>query len=61
MFKIAGIGLALVTVALPQARPPARVAHVWERQEITLLAQNSYPNPYLSVDVWVDLTGPGFQ
>ena len=35
--------------------------HVWERQEITLKAQRTYSNPYVSVDVWVDLTGPGFS
>src|ERR1035441_6250249 len=35
--------------------------HVWERQEITLKAQHTYSNPYVSVDVWVDLKGPGFN
>jgi hypothetical protein len=34
---------------------------MWEKQEVTLKAQNSYPTPYLSVDVWVDLVGPGFR
>jgi hypothetical protein len=39
----------------------AETAHVWERQELVFTAQRSVPNPYTDVDVWVDLTGPGFQ
>ena len=35
--------------------------HVWEIVEIELHAQNPYENPYMQVDVWADLTGPGFQ
>ena len=61
MFKVVGLGFALAIAALPQTGPAARVAHVWEKQEITLKAQNSYPSPYNSVDVWVDLAGPGFN
>ena len=34
--------------------------HVWEKAEITLLASNTYANPYTDVQVWVDLSGPGF-
>ena len=34
--------------------------HVWEKQEITLTAQQKFENPYVDVDVWVDLKGPGF-
>jgi hypothetical protein len=56
-FLAAALGLAAAIAAPPQTTP----AHVWEKQEITLKAQNSYPNPYLSVDVWVDLAGPGFN
>ncbi len=45
---------------------PARLVagapiHVWEKQEITLTARNSYRNPYTEVEVWVDLKGPGFE
>jgi len=61
VFKVVGLGFALAIAALPQTGPAARVAHVWEKQEITLKAQNSYPSPYNSVDVWVDLAGPGFN
>jgi len=35
--------------------------HLWEKSEIVLEAQNSYPNPYTDVKVWVDLEGPHFE
>ena len=35
--------------------------HVWEKQELTFTAANSYKNPYTDVTVWIDLTGPGFS
>ena len=35
--------------------------HVWEKQELTFTAANSYMNAYTDVIVWVDLTGPGFN
>ncbi len=35
--------------------------HVWEMQELTFTASNSYKNPYLEVKVWVELSGPGFN
>jgi hypothetical protein len=35
--------------------------HVWETQELTFTASNSYKNPYTDVTVWVDLSGPGFK
>ncbi len=34
--------------------------HVWEKVEVTLTAEGAYANPYTEVDVWVDLSGPGF-
>lgn len=55
MHKFVAFGLAFAVAA------SAQVAHVWEKQEITLQARNSYANPYTSVDVWVDLVGPGFS
>ena len=39
---------------------PASV-HVWEKLSIALRAETAYANPYTEVNVWVDLTGPGFQ
>jgi len=35
--------------------------HVWEKVEIVLEAQKSYKNPYMEVEVWVDLKGPEFD
>lgn len=35
--------------------------HVWEKMEIVLKAEKSYENPYRDVEVWVDLSGPGFK
>ena len=35
--------------------------HVWEKVEITLTASVDRGNPYTDVEVWVDLTGPGFK
>ena len=37
------------------------IIHTWEKQEIKLNANNSYDNPYVEVDVWVDLEGPNFK
>lgn len=35
--------------------------HVWETNEITLIAREEYDNPYTDVTVWVDLKGPEFD
>ena len=56
-----------VVGALLAASLPMRMAwgeatgHVWEKIEITLHAQQQYPNPYTAVVVWVDLEGPNFK
>jgi len=34
---------------------------LWDKQEIILSAEKNYENPYMDVDVWVDLKGPGFD
>lgn len=34
--------------------------HVWEKQEVVLQADGRYENPYLDLEVWIDLKGPGF-
>jgi hypothetical protein len=49
-------GMISQTMASPNA------IHVWEKQELTFTAANTYKNPYAEdVTVWVDLTGPGFS
>src|ERR1035437_9909126 len=65
-FLVSSTGAALAQ-ALPAktfdmqaaANPDRR--HVWEKVELTLTANRSFPNPYTDVIVWVDLTGPGFN
>jgi hypothetical protein len=37
------------------------IIHVWEKQELTFTAANTYKNAYTDVIVWVDLKGPGFS
>ena len=34
---------------------------VWEIQELSFKASKEYENPYMDVDVWIDLQGPGFM
>ena len=45
-------------VALAASTPQA--VHTWEKQELTFTSARSFANPYTSVVVWVDLTGPDF-
>jgi hypothetical protein len=35
-------------------------SHPWEKVEIVLTAAKDYPNPYVDVEAWVELSGPGF-
>jgi hypothetical protein len=34
---------------------------VWQLQELVFYAEKHYDNPYMQVDVWVDLKGPDFN
>lgn len=52
---------ALVFAAFHLAAFAVPVIHVWETQELTFTATNSYTNPYTEVTVWVDLSGSGFK
>lgn len=52
--------LALVFVAINTMAAPPTI-HVWQMQELTFHAKNTYKNAYTSVTVWVDLSGPGFK
>src|SRR5450631_1744694 len=56
LFRLFWIPLLLASVAF--AQPPV---HVWEKQEVTLTAAQTYGNAYTDVTVWVDLTGPNFK
>ena len=37
------------------------VIHVWDVHEVVLNALCVYENPYMDLDVWIDLKGPGFE
>ncbi|HUQ10180.1 MAG TPA: DUF5060 domain-containing protein [Steroidobacteraceae bacterium] len=50
-----------LAVPAAAARLQSGEAHVWEVQEITLGAARDYANPYVDVECWVELEGPGFK
>jgi hypothetical protein len=52
--------LALAFIASHAVATPPTV-HIWEMQELTFIAKNTYKNAYTDVAVWVDLSGPGFK
>src|SRR5215204_2201213 len=43
------------------ARLQSGEVHVWEVQEITFATARDYANPYVEVECWVELEGPGFR
>ncbi len=53
--------LFVFLLPISQVLAGANPIHVWEKQELTFTAANSYKNPYTDVIIWVDLTGPGFS
>ncbi|MCW3108658.1 MAG: hypothetical protein JWQ09_3164 [Segetibacter sp.] len=52
---------ALVFTAFHVVAAAVPAVHVWETQELTFSAKNSYKNAYTDLTVWVDLSGPGFK
>jgi len=53
---------AVILAILPGASAGAgEPAGVWEKVEIALQADKAYENSYKDVEVWVDLSGPGFK
>ena len=59
MSFLKGLHFVFVFIAFCAAAAPP--VHVWEMQELTFLAKNSYKNAYTDVTVWVDLSGPEFK
>jgi hypothetical protein len=51
--------IAWLALGSTPALPAQATAHVWELQEIELRATRAYANPYVEVECWVDLAGPG--
>lgn len=65
-FVRAGAGAAAIAAAPKAALSRAAAsassrAHVWEKVELTFVAEKTFQNPYTEATVWVDLTGPGFS
>src|SRR5258708_6545 len=56
--RIAPFAPLLVVLA---AGLKADAVHVWEKHELTFTSARTYSNPYTSVTVWVDVSGPGFK
>lgn len=52
--------LFLLASALSRALPASGEVRVWETQEIILQSAQAYPNPYVDVECWIELEGPGF-
>ncbi|HEX7070333.1 MAG TPA: DUF5060 domain-containing protein, partial [Rhodothermales bacterium] len=58
MNRLIATALLLLGIAAPSVAAPV---HVWEKQELTFTSSKAFENPYTSVTVWVDLTGPNFK
>ncbi len=52
--------LVVLLLPMPRMFAASGPVHVWDKQELTLTAANTYKNAYTEVTVWVDLLGPGF-
>jgi hypothetical protein len=56
------LALSWLSVLCAQSVVSTRsAAHIWELQEIELRAARAYANPYVEVECWVELKGPGFS
>ena len=53
--------LLLLGAASAQARLQSGEIKVWQTQEVTFEAGRDYANPYVDVEVWIELAGPGFK
>jgi hypothetical protein len=51
----------LFAATTAQARLQSGEVHIWDVQEITLESARDYANPYVDVDVWIELSGPSFK
>ncbi|MGE5487278.1 MAG: DUF4038 domain-containing protein [bacterium] len=56
MLRLVSVAILLVCSVFAASQ-----THVWEVQEIELRAARHYDNPYVDVECWVDLKGPGFD
>ena len=60
-FRFTSVCLFILALMLTWGYANQKEIHVWEMVEITLEAEDSYENPYMDVDVWVQLKGPNFD
>ena len=50
-----------ILVCLGVGIAESATVRVWDKVEVVLYAQGQYSNPYVDVEVWVDLKGPGLD
>lgn len=55
------IQMLMIFFTLNQMSIAQDIVHVWEMYEISFTSKLKYKNPYLEVDMWVDLEGPGYK
>lgn len=55
------VTLTLGFVPLGGAPLESGQARLWQMQEVSLEASGNYENPYVDVECWIDLEGPGFS
>ena len=63
LLKYAAVSLMILSCVCSGSckRQEIQEFHVFEINEILLLAEDQYSNPYKDVECWVDLEGPGFN
>ncbi len=52
--------LLLFTIGSLQVLAQSTI-HVWEMKELAFTSEHAYDNPYTDVDLWIELSGPGFN
>ena len=55
------VSLVSANSASLAARLESGEVHVWQMQEVTFEAAREYANPYVDVELWIDLEGPEFK
>src|SRR5688500_2603723 len=61
MRRLVILAVIILSSTVAHARLQSGEVYVWEMQEITLAATRDHANPYVEVECWVDLEGPGFK
>ena len=59
--RLRAVRLIVALLLAETAAPVWSAVHVWEKQEVTLVASHDAANPYTDVTVWVDLDRPRLQ